>query len=87
MHVYLILETQHNYRTLQIPYCNVSIAVIGNGSVTIFIIVLEILQGYHQVGVMKSDQEKLAFFALDKTKTDLTSCHLNPTTRQRFTLP
>ena len=51
-----------------ISRCDISITVIGNGSVNIFIVVLDNRQGYHQVAVRPADQEKLAFFAPDENK-------------------
>ena len=51
-----------------ISRCDISITVIGNGSVNIFIVVLDNRQGYYEVAVRQADQEKLAFFAPDENK-------------------
>ena len=44
-----------------IPRCDDAITILGCGAVTIYIISLDARQGYHQVAVRLSDQEKLAF--------------------------
>lgn len=51
-----------------IPRCDASIDTIGEGSVCVYIIVLDCRQGYHQVAVHPDDQEKLAFFSPDGEK-------------------
>ena len=59
-----------------IPRCDASIDAIGKGSVSVFIIVLDCRQGYHQIAVHEPDQEKLSFLHQMMTSTALQSCHL-----------
>ena len=67
-----------------IPRCDDSIYMLGNGSVLIFLITLDARQGYHQVGVKVSDQDKLAFFGPDDYKYCYTVMPFGPTNAPTF---
>ena len=67
-----------------IPRCDDSIYMLGGGSVLIFVITLDAKQGYHQIAVKYSDQEKLDFFAPDDYKYCYTVMPFGPTNALTF---
>ena len=67
-----------------IPRCDDAITVLGCGAVIIWIISLDARQGYHQVAVRLSDQEKLAFFTPDDLKYCFTVMPFGPTNAPGF---
>ena len=69
---------------LPIPRCDDYVYMLGNGSVLIFIITLDDRQGYHQIAVKQSDQEKLIFFSPDDFKYCYTVMPFGPTNAHPF---
>ena len=67
-----------------ISHCDDAITILGCGAVTIYIISLDARQGYHQVAVRVSNQEKLAFFTPSDIKYCFTVIPFGPTNAPDF---
>ena len=74
---YFIWRMCVSYRRLKVltkPFqfpisrCDDAIIILDNGAGSIWIIILDARQGYHQISVRQSDREKLTFFAPDDRK-------------------
>ena len=57
--------------------CDSAIEYLGDASGTLYCICLDKAQGCHQIGVKKSDKEKLAFFGPDGKSIRSKSCLLD----------
>ena len=67
-----------------IPRCDDAITILGCGAVLIWIISLDARQGYHQVAILASDMEKIAFFDPDDLKYCFTVMPFGPTNSPGF---
>ena len=70
--------------TYPIPRCDDAIHVLNIGGVQVFLITVDAKQGYHQIAVKKSDQEKLAFFAPNHKKYTYRVMPFGPTNAPAF---
>ena len=62
-----------------VPRCDDAITILGCRVVLIWILRLDVRQGYHQVAVRFADQEKLAFFTPSDEKLCFTVIPFGPT--------
>ena len=64
--------------------CDAAIEDLGDSAGTLYFICLDKAQGYHQIGVKRGDQEKLAFFEPDALKWTFTILPFGPTNTPPF---
>jgi len=67
-----------------IPRCDDTITIMIVGTNFVWIITVDVRQGYHQVSVRRADREKLAFFAPDHKKYCFKVMPFGPTNEPPF---